>query len=418
MCTCHHKRLAAASTRMMPLNKFDILKICSEPLKQDHLLLPSTFKFFYMKFTALLVSICMFINFTRAQPINNKPLRVGIAGLVHDHVNWILARENRGDIEITGIAEPNRALAESYAARYGYNMNLVYNSLEEMIDKTKPDAVVAFNNIFDHLKTVEYCAPRGIHVMVEKPLAVSVDHARQMIALAQKNNIHLITNYETTWYSSNRDAWKFIHEEKRIGDIRKIVFHTGHNGPAEIGCSQAFLEWLTDPVLNGGGALTDFGCYGANIATWLMKEEKPISVTAITQQIKPQRYPKVEDEATIIVTYPKTQVIIQASWNWPYGRKDMEVYGSDGYVFCLDNDKMLIMENNQRKKDTLVAAPMAASQNDPFAYFANVVNGNIKPGIYDLSSPANNLIVVQILEAAKISAQTGKTILWDEFFKN
>lgn len=344
---------------------------------------------------------------------NDKPLRLAVVGLVHDHAHWIMGREKKSDIEIVGIAEPNRKLAEKYCKRYGYSMDIVYNSLEEMIEKSKPEAVVAFNNIFDHLKTVEYCAPRGIHVMVEKPMAVSLEHAQKMMALAEKHKIHLLTNYETTWYSSNRDAYQFIHEDKKIGDLRKLVFHTGHSGPKEIGCSNEFLEWLTDPVLNGGGALTDFGCYGANIATWLMKGETPISVTAITQQVKPDIYSKVDDDATIILTYPKTQVIIQASWNWPFGRKDMEVYGNKGYVFCLDNDKMLLMENDRRSSDTLRAAPNDTSYSDPFVYFKDVIRGNIKPAPFDLSSADNNFIVVQILEAAKKSASTGKTVFLD-----
>jgi predicted dehydrogenase len=66
-----------------------------------------------------------------------------------------------------------------------------------------------------------------------------------------------------------------------------------------------FLQWLTDPVLNGGGALTDFGCYGADLATWFMNGETPLTVTAVTQQIKPDLYPKVDDEATIILAYKK-----------------------------------------------------------------------------------------------------------------
>ncbi|HET9432987.1 MAG TPA: Gfo/Idh/MocA family oxidoreductase, partial [Chitinophagaceae bacterium] len=119
----------------------------------------------------------------------HKPMRVAVIGLVHAHVHWILARENRGDIEIVGIAEPNRSLAEAYSKQHGYNMNIVYATIEEMILKTKPEAVFAFNSIYDHLKTVEYCAPRGIHVMVEKPLAVSYEHATKMLALAKKYNI-------------------------------------------------------------------------------------------------------------------------------------------------------------------------------------------------------------------------------------
>jgi predicted dehydrogenase len=346
-----------------------------------------------------------------------KPFRVGVVGLVHTHVHWILGREKKGDIEIAGIAEPNRALAEAYAKQHGFPMSLVYSTMEEMIEHTKPEAVLAFNSIYDHLRTVQYCAPRGIHVMVEKPLAVSVDHASQMIALARKHNIHLLTNYETTWYGSNTSAYALLADENKIGPIRRIVFHTGHPGPVEIGCNPEFLEWLTDPILNGGGALTDFGCYGANLATWFMKGAAPVSVSAITQQIKPDLYPKVEDEATILLTYPKAQVIIQASWNWPFSRKDMEVYGKTGYVFCLDKQNMLIRTSESKPAESIAAPPLASDRNDPFIYFANVVRGNIQVAPYDLSATPNNEMVIKILEAAKHAAKTGQTVIWKDFFR-
>lgn len=372
-------------------------------------------KIIFLIFSLFIVNITI-----RSQnnEIVKKTYRVGIVGLVHDHVGWILDREKMGDIEIVGIAEPNYELAESYSKKYGYNMNIVYSSIEEMVDKTKPEAVFAYNPTYDLLKTVECCAPLGIHVMVEKPLAVNPDHAEKMLKLAEKYNIYLITNYETTWYGSNKTAWEIINDKNEIGPIRKIVFHTGHQGPKEIGCSPQFLEWLTDPILNGGGALEDFGCYGANLCTWLMKGEHPLTVTAVTQQIKPEIYPNVEDEATIILTYPKAQVIIQASWNWPFGRKDMEVYGKDGYLFCLDRENILLMKNNQKEREAIKAPPMPDYSLDQITYFTNLLNGSVKMGVYDLSSPANNEIVVKILEAAKVSAQMGKTVVWKEFYKN
>lgn len=360
----------------------------------------------------------LFVLMAQNDTIHKKPLRVAIVGLVHDHAHGILGRANRGDIEIAGIAEPNRALAEKYSKQYGYNMNLVYATMEEMIEKTKPEAVLAFNSIYDHLRVVEYCAPRGIHVMVEKPLAVSMEHATKMLSLAKKYNIHLLTNYETTWYGSNVKAYQMVNEQKQVGEIRKIVFHTGHPGPKEIGCSKEFLEWLTDPVLNGAGALTDFGCYGANLTTWLMKGETPITVTAVTQQIKPQLYPKVDDEATIILTYKRAQVIIQASWNWPISRKDMEVYGVTGFVFCKDGSNMQLKENEKKEIQSLTAERLPADRNDPFVFFANIIKGEIKMETYDLSAPANNEIVMKILEAAKYAAKTGKTVIWNQYFKN
>ena len=345
------------------------------------------------------------------------PLRVGVIGLVHTHVHWILGREDQGDIEIVGIVEPNRKLAQEYAKQHGYSMDIVFDTMEEMIAQTKPEAVTAFNTIYGHLEVVEFCAPKGIHVMVEKPLAVNWDHAQKMITLAEEHNIHLLTNYESSWYGSNYEAYKRIHDEKTIGDIRKIVFHTGHPGPVEIGCNPEFLEWLTDPVLNGGGALTDFGCYGANLSTWLMDGATPLTVSCTVQQIKPDLYPKVEDEATIVLTYPKAQVIIQASWNWPHNVKDMEVYGKEGYILCKNSTDMIGLEKGQEEAVAFKAPPLTKGLHDPFALLQKVVKEDYQLSTYDLSALENNRIVMQILEAAKFSANTGKTVVWKEFFK-
>ena len=170
-----------------------------------------------------------------------------------------------------------------------------------------------------------------------------------------------------------------------------------------------FVEWLIDPKWNGGGAITDFGCYGANLTTWLMKNERPISVMAITQQFKPDMYPKVDDEATIIVTYPNAQAIIQASWNWPVNRKDLHVYGKSGYVKTIDGQKMLTRITEDMPEIAMEAPARPAPYNDPFAYFEAVVRKKITPK-NDLSSLKNNMIVMEILEAAKKSARSGKLV--------
>jgi predicted dehydrogenase len=335
-----------------------------------------------------------------------KPLRIGIAGLTHDHVHGLLNRVKDGEIEIVGIAEPNRELAERYLKRYNLPSALLYSTLNEMLDKCKPEAVCAFNSIYEHLETVKACAPRKVHVMVEKPLAVSVAHAKEMQALALKYGIQLLTNYETTWYGSHHKAFEMLDS---IGDLRKVVVHDGHEGPKEIGVSKEFLEWLTDPVKNGGGAVIDFGCYGANLLTWLMKGQKPLSVFAVTQQIKPAIYPKVDDEATIVVTYPKAQGIIQASWNWPFGRKDIEIYGQHGYMIADRSGLKTKMTAKQKENYEALPSP-PKPYNDPFAYLAAVIHGQITVKPTDLSSLENNMIVVEILEAARQSAKEGKVI--------
>ena len=340
----------------------------------------------------------------------NKPLRVGIAGLTHGHVHWILGAASRGEVEVVGIAEPNRDLAERLLGQYKLPMGMLYTDLAEMLSRTKPEAVTAFGSIYDHLAVVKACAPRKIHVMVEKPLAVSLEHARQMEMLAKKHNIHLLTNYETTWYGSNHTAWEMIHEGKRFGDVVKIVVHDGHQGPREIGVNSEFLEWLTDPKMNGGGALMDFGCYGADLITWLMKGERPLSVSAVTQQIKPDIYPKVDDEATIIVTYPSAQAIIQASWNWPYSRKDMEIYGKTGYIMADRNSIRYRTGPEEEEEVKKAVAPREYPYNDPFAFLTAVIREDVRPDAWDLSSLRTNMVAMEILDAAKRSAESGKVI--------
>ncbi|MCJ8166624.1 Gfo/Idh/MocA family oxidoreductase [Pontibacter sp. E15-1] len=357
----------------------------------------------------LLLSFLLLLMPAAHSYAQDAPLRVGVVGLTHTHVHWILGRPDRGDIKIVGIVEPNRELAQRYATQHGFSMALVYDTMEEMIAAAKPEAVTAFGTIYEHLKVVQVCAPRGIHVMVEKPLAVSLEHARKMQALAKKHNIFLLTNYETTWYATNHKAYAMV-QEGAIGDLRKIVVHDGHQGPAEIGVNQEFLSWLTDPVANGAGALTDFGCYGANLITWLKKGERPTAVTAVTQTNKPELYPKVDDEATILLQYPKMQGIIQASWNWPFARKDMEVYGRTGYVYS-DNRTDLryrLSEKQSEQHEKLAERP--APYDDPFALLAAVVRHKITLAPHDLSALENNMVVMEILEAAKESARTGKTV--------
>lgn len=350
---------------------------------------------------------------TTAQPSARKPVRIGVVGLVHTHVHGIFRKAyketGQQDIEIVGIAEPDHQLAERYAKQYGFPMSLVYPTIEAMLDATKPEGVTDFGKIIDHLKTVQLAAPRGIHVMVEKPLAVSLDHARQMAKLAEQHQTQLLTNYETTWYGSNHRAYRMVFSDKAVGDIRKMVIHDGHQGPKEIGVTPEFLNWLTDPVENGAGALFDFGCYGANLATWLMQHQRPTSVLAVTQQIKPDIYPKVDDEATIVVTYPTAQAVIQASWNWPYARKDLEIYGQTGSIMALDKSRMRI-RLSEKQPETMQEAPQTdAPAPDPYAYFSRVVRGDERQ-IDKLSSLPNNLIVMEILEAARQSAKAGKLI--------
>jgi predicted dehydrogenase len=360
-------------------------------------------------YKTLLSLIIIMTAASRAQSSpNHAPLRVGIVGLVHGHVHGFLDQSRHSaEVEIVGVAEPDRKLLDAAGTRYGFDRTILFTDLDEMLTKTHPQAVLVYTNTYDHRRVVEICARHSVHVMMEKPLAVSFDDALAMEKAAHAGKIHVLVNYETSWYRSNHAAFDLVRADA-LGDVRKVVVHDGHRGPKEIGVEPEFLSWLTDPKLNGAGALFDFGCYGADLMTWLMNGERPLTVTAVTQQIKPQIYPRVDDEATIVLTYPKAQAIIQASWNWPFDRKDMEVYGETGYVITVKRDDIRVRRAREEQEQLVAAQPVPAPYDSELAYLRAVILDGAKEDA--LSSLETNVTVTEILDAARRSAETGKTI--------
>jgi len=354
---------------------------------------------------ALLFAVVITVHARDAKP----PVRIAVVGLSHDHARGFFPKlKGRSEVELVGIVETNRELIDIYSKQFHLNADLFVPSLDALFARTNVQLVATFTSTFEHRAVVERCARERVDVMMEKPLAVNMEHARAIEAAAKHGGIQVFVNYETTWYPGNHAAYEMVHDRKEIGDIRKIVVHDGHRGPKEIGCSQYFLAWLTDPVLNGGGALNDFGCYGADLATWLMDGQRPLSVTAVTQQIKPDIYPKVEDEATIVITYPKAQAILQASWNWPFDRKDMEIYGRTGQVLVPHANELRVRLNRETEETEVTPSPLTGPNTDYISYLAAVARKEIVPT--GLSSLAVNMTVVEILDAAHESARTGKRV--------
>lgn len=354
--------------------------------------------------------LLLFFGLISTQIFAQNPMRLAVAGLSHGHVGWAFNRSDKKDTELVGIYETNQELVDQFVAKYKLDKSLFFNDLNKMLDQVKPDAVSAFGPISEHITIVRACAPRKIHVMVEKPLATTFADAREIEKLAIQNNVQVLTNFETSWYASNQYVHDLL-EDGKLGEIRKVMVNDGHEGPKEIGVSKEFFAILTDPAKNGAGALTDFGCYGANLMTWLLKGERPVSVTAVTHQNKPDIYKNVDDEASIILQYPKAQCIIQASWNWTFARKDMEVFGTKGYAVAVNPTTIRQRLENKSPEETIKIEPRPAPFTDPFSVLADVTSGRLKLDKNDLYGLPVNVIVVEILEAAKQSAKSGKTIL-------
>ena len=343
--------------------------------------------------------------FAQAQP----PLRVAVVGLGHGHVEGFLkALPTHHTVELVGIAEADTALWTKYGKRFSLPDTLFYKSEANMIERTHPQAILVYTPVSEHRHAIGIAAQYGVSAMVEKPLTISLEDALAIREMARVHKIHVLVNYETTWYASNRMAYEQA-ESRQLGPIRRVVIHDGHKGPKEIGVPPEFLSWLTDPAQNGAGALYDFGCYGVDLMTWLMHGQAPLTVTAVVNHDKPEIYSHVDDDATIVLQYPKAQAVIQASWNWPFSRKDMEVYGATGYAITVGADQVRLRHEHEQQEKLTTAPELSGPQKDSLDYLAAVLDGRVKDE-GDLSALDTNVTVMQILDAARESARTGRTV--------
>jgi len=357
----------------------------------------------------LAIALLVAVPGTLAAQAPPVPLRVAIVGLEHGHVEGFLrSLPSHSDVQLVGIADADPALFAKYQKKYSLPDSLFFKSMANMIEVRHPRAVLVYTPVGEHRHAIEIAAQYGVSVMVEKPLTISLDDALAIRRIALHYHVHVLVNYETTWYASNRAAYDEL-AHGSLGALRRVVVRDGHQGPKEIGVQPEFLSWLTDPAQNGAGALYDFGCYGVDLMTWLMHGEAPLTVTAVVNHDRPETYPHVDDDATIVLAYPHAQAVIQASWNWPFSRKDMEVYGSTGYAITVGSDKLRVRHEHDLEEKLATAAPLNPPENDSLTYLAAVLDGHIKPE-GDLSALDTNIVVMQILDAARESARTGRSV--------
>lgn len=338
-------------------------------------------------------------------------LNVVICGLSHDHVNRILEKGITGEINIIGIAEGNQPLANKKKAAYKFADALFYPNLAAALKKLHPDLVMVFDAPVTHLPAIETALPYHIPIMVEKPLCVSNEDAARIAALSKKYNTQVFTNYPSHWYVSFNNLLRMA---QTMGPISKMVMRGGHRGPAGIDCSPDFQQWLTDSTKNGGGAIMDFGCYGAMIMTQLMGDKLPTSVYATKQHINSAVYPKADDDATIVLHYPTATGVVQASWAWPYTIMDAEAFSKDESLYASQfsdwgSGKPTLTSKIKDKgtTDEVLAAPKYI---DEVAYLTAVIKKGA-PADNPLLSLERNVLVTKILVAARQSSRVGREVV-------
>jgi predicted dehydrogenase len=338
-------------------------------------------------------------------------VRLAIVGLDHDHVWGILkdiAQVRRA--KLVAIAEPQPALVLKAKSRVLASVKF-YPDYVTMLDEVKPHAVIITTETDHHLAIVRACAKRHISVEMEKPMATTAADAREMEKLAKASHIKLMVNYFNNWLPSYQQLYQQVKDGK-VRPIHQLVSQYGHQGPREIGTSREFAAWLYDPVKNGGGALMDFGCYGAALALWL--KGRPSSVFARSLTLKVQQHNAVEDDAVIVLEYPDGTAILEPSWDWPFTMERIQIFGPHGSLLALP-DALLFRGYNVRDSaqspdgQPEALSPLPPDRSNPIAYLVESIQQD-RP-ITGMLSGCLNVEVNEILDAAKESIRTGRPVV-------
>jgi len=333
-----------------------------------------------------------------------QDMKIAVIGLLHSHVWGHLPKMIEGKpAKLVGIAETNPDLIAE-AKKLGAPETIFFSDAAQMLDATKPDIVWAFNENNKHLQVIELCAPRKIHVIFEKPLAATHEEAIAIRNLAQKRGIQVMTNYQMAWWPSQYTARAEV-DKGTIGKPWRLRGIVGHGGPGGKGVrSQYFFDWLTDPVRNGAGALMDFGCYNALWSLWYLG--KPDKVYAHVNHLRPNVFPKVEDNSTMILSYKNGVGLFEGSWDLPRGFQDLEIFGLDGSVVMV-RDKVELRKGRESVR-AMPIDPLPAERTEPIAYLAHSIRS--RKAIEGLTAIDINVDVVEIIDAAKKSFRTGQAI--------
>lgn len=234
-------------------------------------------------------------------------MRIGMLSAAHLHVEaYIPLLQTLPDVEVIGLADEDQARGETVAGQFNVRM---FDSYAALL-KERPDAVVVCSENSRHRALVELAAEAGAHVLCEKPLATTLDDARAIVAACQHAHVKLMTAFPMRFSVPLVDA-KARLDAGMLGHV--YCFNAVNQGqlPAHL------RSWFVDPVLAGGGALTDHVVHLADVFRWYLGREI-VEVYAQANQIMHANEVAVETGGQVMLTFDNgVFATIDCSWSRP-----------------------------------------------------------------------------------------------------
>ena len=365
-----------------------------------------------------------------------KSYRTGIIGFAHMHINHLAALfGEHPQVEWVACADTPHA-PEVRTARFTREWNRqtivesqkiprVYEDYREMLQREKFDIIIVTSENAQHPDVVEACAAAGVHVCVEKPMAMSLSDGLRMARACEAAGTTLVVNWPLTWSAQARTAKRLI-DEGVIGRMIEVKWRSGHTGPLGPSVHHPGVSETSDEMTGiergatwwhqaaaGGGAMLDYCCYGALVARWYTGEQATAALGMRANLDSP--WGDADDNGIIIVRFPAAMALLEASWTtWDHGVPTGPiVYGTQGTLVVDSNaaDHTVRVERSDGQTTNYAPDPLPEGRDT----IAKEMIHHLETGesLHPSLQLPLNLEVMAILDAGIRSANSQKLELVD-----
>lgn len=334
----------------------------------------------------------------------NAKLRLGFAGLVHDHV-WDLAPQWRDQgVDFVAAADPNVLLLDRIRAEF--DVARTYESCQAMLESEELDVLQISTTNAAHADVVEMAAEAGVHCLVEKPMAATLGQADRMVKAAKAAGVKIMVNWPINWQPVYREM-RVLAASGAIGRILQVKHRGGHSGPRKIGVSDYFADWLYSANLNGAGAFMDYSGYGVSIVLDYLNG--PTAVYAHSANLA-QDFHCVDDNSVMILKFEREIALVESTWTeqlrvpW-----NTVVNGEEGTLLAdYRSHELVVLSHAHPEGNSIKCEPMPEGHGNAPEYFVRCLLSDSP--IDDHSGINRGRSIQEILQAGLISIAENREV--------
>jgi glucose-fructose oxidoreductase len=328
-----------------------------------------------------------------------RKTRYAVVGLGHiSQVAILPAFDHAKNSELVALFSNDQKKLKTMGRKYGIKNLYSYDQYDEVLASGEIDAVyIALPNHLHREYTVR-AANCGVHVLCEKPMAVTAEDCQEMIRACRENGVKLMVAYRLHFEAANLSAIDVI-EKKRLGDAR--VFES------------VFTQAVPDdnirlnPREKGGGPLYDVGIYCINAARYLFQAE-PESVSALAANGNERKFKNAEESVSVVMKFSEERIAAFTCSFGTVGESSYRVLGKKGelemvepYSYAKDIKQTITINGKEKKK--------VFKKRDQFgpevAYFSMCIQKDIEPEPNGMEGLAD----IHVIEAIYHAIDSGMT---------